>query len=67
MGLSRMLGVLLDRGQREPGRVEQFFATHPANEDRIEDTRRIAASLAGGGRRDDPAFDDFQRVASRAR
>jgi predicted Zn-dependent protease len=65
MGLPRMLEVLLEQGRREPGRVERFFATHPLTEDRIEDTRTMAAELEGG-RRNDPAFEDFQRIAARA-
>ncbi|HVR29667.1 MAG TPA: M48 family metallopeptidase [Thermoanaerobaculia bacterium] len=65
LGLARMLEVLLDQRRRSPGRVESFFATHPATEERIADTRQMAAALEGG-RRNDPAFDDFQRVAARA-
>jgi predicted Zn-dependent protease len=65
MGLPRMLGVIAREAQRQPGKIEQFFATHPMTENRIEATRQMASSLEGG-RRDEPAFEDFQRIASRA-
>jgi predicted Zn-dependent protease len=65
MGLPRMLEVLLREGQRNPGKIERFFATHPMTQERIEATERMAASLEGG-RRDDQGFDAFQRVAARA-
>lgn len=64
-GLPRMLEVLLEKGQKQPGRVEQFFATHPMTETRIQETRQLAAEL-DGGRRDDSGFEAFQRVAARA-
>ena len=65
MGLARMLEVLLNQRQRSPGSVERFFASHPLTEARIEETRQMAAALEGG-RRNDPGFDDFRRVAARA-
>jgi len=64
MGLPRMLEVLLEARQREPGRVERFFATHPLTEARIEETRQMASAL-DGGRREDPAFESLKRVAAR--
>ena len=66
MGLPRMLQVLAKEAQRNPGRIERFFATHPMTQDRIEATTQVAESVGGGGRRNEPAFDDFQRVAARA-
>lgn len=65
MGLPRMLEVLLEQRRRAPGRVEKFFASHPLTEQRIDDTRQMAASLEGG-RRDEQGFEAFQRVAARA-
>jgi predicted Zn-dependent protease len=65
MGLPRMLEVLAREAQRNPGKIERFFATHPMTQDRIEATERMAASLEGG-RRDDQGFQAFQRVAARA-
>ena len=65
MGLPRMLEVIARESQRNPGKIEQFFATHPMTENRIEATQQMASSLEGG-RRDEPAFEDFQRIASRA-
>jgi beta-barrel assembly-enhancing protease len=65
MGLPRMLEVLAEQSQRQPVRVERFFATHPMTQERIDQTRDMASSFEGG-RRDDPAFADLQRVAARA-
>ena len=65
MGLPRMLEVMLAQRQRRPGGVEKFFATHPLTENRIQNTREIASAL-DGGRREDPAFEDFQRIAARS-
>ena len=65
MGLPRMLQVIARESQRNPGKIEQFFATHPMTENRIEATQQMASSLEGG-RRNEGGFEDFQRVASRA-
>jgi predicted Zn-dependent protease len=65
MGLPRMLEVLAREAQRNPGRIERFFATHPMTEDRITATEQLASSL-DGGRRDEQGFEEFQRVAARA-
>ena len=53
MGLPRMLEVIAREAQRDPGKIEQFFATHPMTEDRIEATRQMASCLEGG-RRNEP-------------
>lgn len=42
MGMATMFEELLADRQRRPGAVQQFFATHPLTEDRIETVRRAA-------------------------
>jgi beta-barrel assembly-enhancing protease len=39
-GLVTMLETLMAERQRDPGRVEQWFATHPTTDERIENTRQ---------------------------
>lgn len=50
-GLATMFEELLQRRQRSPGSVEQFFSTHPLAEDRIRDVRRAAREVGGGNLR----------------
>lgn len=38
-GMISMFRTLLDQRQRRPSSIEQFFATHPLSEDRIENVR----------------------------
>ena len=66
MGLPRMLKVLLEEGNKDPGKIGRFFATHPATQDRIQSTEKLASSMGNGGRKNESGFDDFQRVAERA-
>ncbi len=62
IGLVSFFETLLDERDRDPGRVEQFFATHPTTRERVENTQaRIDAlpqETLDGLARDS---DDFQR------
>lgn len=70
-GIVDMFRILQQVGGRDPGAIEQFFASHPMTADRITDVERaIAADTAaqragqggGGGVRDRPVFHDLQRA-----
>jgi predicted Zn-dependent protease len=54
-GMEEMFRVLQREQQRNPGRVETFFSTHPAPQDRIGRLQREPASRRRG-RRDTAAF-----------
>ncbi|MGN6185657.1 MAG: M48 family metallopeptidase [Thermoanaerobaculia bacterium] len=62
-GMAAMFRVLLAHSQSNPGRVEQFFATHPTTEDRIRDAENRAAQMGtpAGAITDEPAFQDARR------
>jgi len=64
-GMAAMFRVLQAKQQSQPGRVEQFFATHPTTEERIRDSERRAAAL---GQRPDMITDEpqFQQIRQRA-
>lgn len=55
-GMVTMFETLLAKQQSEPGRVEQFFSTHPLTEDRVRDARSRAAELGNRGITDEPGF-----------
>ena len=64
-GMPAMFRVLLAQQKTSPGRVEQFFATHPTTESRVRDAEQRAAQLAphGQGITDEPQFQAIrQRV-----
>ena len=62
-GMAAMFRVLQAHAQRNPGRVEQFFSTHPTTEDRIRDSERRAAEIGGSNFvTDEP---QFQAIRSR--
>ncbi|HEX2836390.1 MAG TPA: M48 family metallopeptidase [Thermoanaerobaculia bacterium] len=62
-GMASMFRVLLAHSQRNPSRVEQFFATHPTTEERIRDAENRAAQLGVQANvvTDEPAFQDARR------
>jgi predicted Zn-dependent protease len=62
-GMASMFRELLEHNRRNPGRVEQFFATHPTTEDRIRDAERRAAEIGAQSNTitDEPAFQDARR------
>jgi beta-barrel assembly-enhancing protease len=62
-GMASMFEELLEHRQGSPGRVEQFFSTHPLTEERIRNARGRAANLRGN-----PVITDepgFQQIRSR--
>ncbi len=48
LGLASFFEKLLEREQRQPGALSQFFSTHPLTAERVEDARREAQRLRGG-------------------
>lgn len=62
-GMAAMFRLLLAQQQGSPGRVEQFFATHPTTEQRIRDAETRAASLPAGRSlmTDEPEFQSIRR------
>jgi beta-barrel assembly-enhancing protease len=62
-GMAAMFRRLQAQAQANPGRVDQFFATHPTTEDRIRDSERRAAQLSGRANlvTDEPQFQDVRR------
>ena len=61
MGMATMFEELMEHREGSPGRVEQFFATHPLTEERVNDARRRAQELGNRGITDEPAFQDARR------
>jgi predicted Zn-dependent protease len=45
-GIPEMFQILINERQSNPGGVESWFATHPLEEDRIAETRRIIAEYS---------------------
>lgn len=70
-GLPRMFETLREIQQREPGKVEQWFASHPMPSERIENTRRIirndpaARRAERTGRTESEAWRDLKRALGR--
>ena len=64
-GMAAMFRTLLAQQRSSPGRVEQFFSTHPTTEERIRDSERRASELA---QRADLVTDEpqFQQIRQRA-
>jgi beta-barrel assembly-enhancing protease len=60
-GMATMFEVLLANRQGQPGRVEQFFSTHPLTEERVRDARARAAEIGNRGITDEPGFQDVKR------
>jgi len=64
-GVPALFDVLLRERQRNPGRVEGWFASHPLEERRIHDTREQIAALDAarleGLERDSPEFQAMKR------
>lgn len=63
-GMVSFFGELLQERKRNPGRLEQFFSTHPLTEERIQNTsqtvRAIPASQLQRLTRDTQAFQQFK-------
>jgi beta-barrel assembly-enhancing protease len=62
-GMAAMFRILQANSKSNPGRVEQFFATHPTTEERIKDAENRAAAMNVQGIVDEPAFQDAKRRA----
>lgn len=62
IGMATMFEELLEHKRGQPGRVEQFFSTHPLTEDRARNARSRAAQLGNRGILDEP---EFQQARSR--
>ncbi|MDP9193992.1 MAG: M48 family metallopeptidase [Acidobacteriota bacterium] len=60
-GMAAMFEVLLAQREGQPGRLEQFFSTHPLTEERVRDARSRAAQLGSRGITDEPAYQDIRR------
>jgi predicted Zn-dependent protease len=43
-GIPEMFQILIDERNRNPSAVENWFATHPLEEDRIADTEKLIAT-----------------------
>jgi predicted Zn-dependent protease len=67
-GIPELFRILLTARQRQPDRLEAFFASHPLEERRIVETRRlideIDPAIRNGLTRDDAAFQEFRRRLS---
>lgn len=61
IAMATMFEELLAHRQSQPGRVAQFFSSHPLTEDRIRQARKRAAQLGERGRLDDPQFQQIRR------
>jgi len=68
-GMVTMFQELLSRRQRDPGALDQFFASHPLTEERIENVRQHIEELELSPDQnlilDDPGFEEFQRRLAR--
>ncbi len=62
-GMASMFRHLMKTGQSSPGRVEQFFATHPTTEERIRQAETRAAQMGSLANliTDEPAFQEARR------
>jgi beta-barrel assembly-enhancing protease len=69
LGLVSMFETLMAERQRNPGAVEQWFATHPTTEERIENTRAAIGALPQGQLQNlttnNQAYNDFRQRVSR--
>ncbi len=68
-GIPEMFEILLAERERSPGAVDAWFSTHPTEESRIADTRKVIASydplILQGLTKDSPNFQQFkQRLRS---
>jgi predicted Zn-dependent protease len=61
IGMATMFEELLQNRQQSPGRVEQFFSTHPLTEERLRDARNRAERLGNRGTLDEPGFQEVKR------
>ncbi len=64
-GIPEMFQILLNERKERPTEVDRFFASHPMEESRITDTRRLIATYPPaqlkGLTKDTPAFQAFKK------
>lgn len=63
-GMASMFEELIEHQKRTPGRVEQFFSTHPTTQERVNDSRKRAAALGNRGVTDEPEYQAVRRRVS---
>jgi predicted Zn-dependent protease len=64
-GMVAMFETLLAQRKSQPGRVQQFFSTHPLTENRIKEMREEIAKMGGSrGSANDGGFESFRRRVS---
>jgi predicted Zn-dependent protease len=67
-GVPGMFEILLAERRSRPASIESFFATHPLEEERVENARRMIARLSpaqlSGVRTDNAAYQAFKRRVS---
>lgn len=56
IGMATMFEELLEHQKGNPGRVEQFFSTHPLTEERARKARQRAEQIGNVGTLDEPGF-----------
>ena len=61
MGMATMFEELLEHRKGQPGRVEQFFSTHPLTENRVRDARARAQQIGSRGVTDEQEFQEIKR------
>ncbi|WP_412061128.1 M48 family metalloprotease [Rubrivirga sp. IMCC45206] len=59
-GQAAMFETLVALREREPGRFEQWFGTHPLGEERVERAVEAAAAMPEGGTQDSDRFRDVR-------
>ena len=64
IGMATMFEELMEHRQGSPGRVEQFFSTHPLTEERVRDARRRAEQIGNTGALDEPGFQEAKARAT---
>jgi len=67
-GIPTFFAKLLEEQQRQPGRVEQWFSTHPLTADRLENTRAAVQQIPAQQRANMTAnTQDYQQFQARVR
>ncbi len=61
IGMATMFEELLEHRRGQPGRVEQFFSTHPLTDERAREARSRAERLGNRGTLDEPGFQEAKR------
>lgn len=64
IAMATMFEELLEHRQGQPGRVQQFFSTHPLTEERIREARKRAEQIGARGTLDEPGFQAAKARAS---